>query len=216
MPAANLDGPRHRECYGNEKKHHLFKDVTEKRGGPRAGSGPKPQRYQRPQAGWLVAETLPKAEHAALDMLRRLGFHSYLPLYAVRVRNRRTRAYTIAERPLFPGYLFTHWTEGEQWWSTIRAAPGVRALIMDGERPSICPEAQIRALQAGDELRRTPTAPGAAWPPGTPCSLATGVFKGAPAVVVSAQGETARIALVMLGGLRTISLPIAHLMPRDE
>src|SRR5215472_15089443 len=126
-----------------------------------------------PTAHWAVVATHPQAERWAAANLNRIGYETYLPLYAARVRDRVLRTLTrLVHRPLFPGYLFVA-IDGP--WTPIRYAPGVRELLMDDGRPSICPRASVEALQAHDELRRTSTPPGAAWPPGTPCSLATGV-----------------------------------------
>jgi len=167
-----------------------------------------------PTALWGVVATHPQAERWAAANLNRIGYETYLPLYTARVRDRVLRTLTrLVDRPLFPSYLFVA-IDGP--WTPIRYAPGVRELLMDDGRPSICPREAVEALQAGDGLRRTPAAPGAAWPPGAPCSLATGVFKGHPAVVSEVQGENARITLMLLGELRSVYVPVECLAPRDE
>jgi len=167
--------------------------------------------------GWAVVVTHPQAERWAAANLNQAGYRTYLPLYAARRRDPVLRTLTrIVERPLFPGYVFVHHA-GHDPWIPIWHAPGVRELIVDSERkPQYARAGDISALQAGDELRRTPPASGAAWPPGTPCSLATGAFKGHPAVVAHVSGENARIAIMLLGELRSVYVPVEYLVARDE
>jgi len=181
-----------------------------------ASATPSAEASTQPQ-GWAVVVTHPQAERWACANLNQAGYRTYLPLYAARRRDPVLRTLTrIVERPLFPGYLFVHHAEHDPW-IPIWHAPGVRELIVDADRkPQYARAGDISALQAGNELRRTPTPAGAAWPPGTPCSLATGVFKGHPAVVDQVSGQNARITLMLLGALRSVYVPVECLAPRDE
>lgn len=157
-------------------------------------------------SGWAVVHTHPQAERWCAANLERVGYRVYLPLYAALVRDPvlHTRTRT-ALRPLFERYLFVH-HDSPQLWRPIREAPGVAAVLNDGLKLRYAPEAQILALQAGEDARHTLMAPGAVWAAGTPCTPVCGPFRGADAVVIAAGRKTARIALLMLGALREVSV----------
>ena len=198
--------------------HPLFKIVTERRGGPRPGSGPKPRKPLpviafRP--GWYVVTSQPKAERTAHASLHRAGYEPYLPLLTVR---RTDRSYHTSA--LFPGYLFVRLDLARPWYP-IRYAPGVYSLLSVDGIPSICPDGVILALQASEALRATPLPDNASWAPGMPCSLATGPLSGHQGVVTQigrAFGGTdmAFVALMMFGHLREVSVPLDCLKARDE
>jgi len=167
-----------------------------------------------PPLRWGVVTTHPQAEQWAAANLNRAGYPAWFPTYAARVRDPVLRTLSrIVERPLFPGYVFVT-LNGP--WTPIRYAPGVRELLMDHDHPSVCPTEAIEALQAGEDARRTPPAPGAAWAVGTPCRLASGPFQSHPAVIVEVRGENARISLLLLGALRSVYVPVECLIPREE
>ncbi len=159
---------------------------------------------------WCVVASQPKAERTAHAELHRRGFEAYLPLLTVRRPNRH---YHIG--PLFPGYLFVR-TRLDRPWNPIRLCPGVFSLLSVDGIPSICPDAVLDALRASERLRATPTPPSALWAPGTPCRLATGAFAGHDAVVTEVGHDSARVALMMFGHLRTVSVPLDCLTSRDE
>jgi transcription antitermination factor NusG len=121
----------------------------------------------------------------------------------------------IVEKPLFPGYLFVGWQQPESW-SPIKAAPGVKSLVGTNGKPGMVRQGTVEALQAGDDARRTPTPPGALWAAGDPCQPSHGPFRGLPAAVMGMDGEIATIAVMMLGQLRRIQIPVEHLSLRDE
>ena len=176
----------------------------------------QPECHGNSRAAWIVASTHPQAERWAQSNLNRVGYQTYLPLYAARVRDRVTRSMThIVERPLFPGYLFAWWNEREGW-SQIKAAPGVKSLVGTNGRPDMVRAGTVEALQAGDNARRIPLPPGALWAAGDACTPAHGPFLGLPAAVVAVEGQIATIAVMMLGALRRVQIPVEHLSRRDE
>lgn len=166
--------------------------------------------------GWAVVHTHPQAERWCAANLERVGYRVFLPLYAALVRDPvlHTRTRT-ALRPLFERYLFVH-HDNPQLWRPIREAPGVAAVLNDGLKLRYAPGASVEALQAGEASRRTPQAPGAVWAAGTPCKCLYGPFRGVDAVVIAAGRKTARIALLMLGALREVSVRCDALAARGE
>jgi transcriptional antiterminator RfaH len=194
--------------------HPLFKIVTERRGGPRPGSGPKPRKPLPVVAfrpGWYVVTAQPKAERTAHASLHRAGYKPYLPLLTVR---RPDRSYHTSA--LFPGYLFVRLDLARPWYP-IRYAPGVYGLILTDGIPSLCPEATVEALQATEAMRATPLPATASWAPGMACSVRKGyALEGLPAVITHAATETANIAVMLFGHLRNILVPLDALAPRGE
>lgn len=180
------------------------------------GSGGEPTANAQP--GWIVVHTQPNAERYATENLQQRGYACYLPMRAVRRRDPVIgSAYHIALVPLFPRYAFLWHTSSRNHWRPIRETPGVAAVLRTGNNVAYARTADITALQATEETRRVPPAPSAAWQPGSPCSLATGAFRGHPAVVLRVGcAPTATVSLVMLGALRSMIVPIAHLVPRDD
>ena len=148
---------------------------------------------------WHVAATKPRSERIALAALHHRGYNPYLPL--------------LLNRPLFPGYLFLQLGIGQPWYP-IAWCPGVYNLLQCQGKPSIVAEADIRALQAGDELRATPIPKSAQWAPGMPCSLPIG--PGLPAVVMALSRNTATIAAIMFGQLRQVEVTLNYLKPRGD
>ena len=86
---------------------------------------------------------------------------------------------------------------------------------MSGEKPYLLPDAVWSALQAGEALRRTPTTPGRLWRPGAPCQPRDGPFQGLPAVVIEVERQIAKVAIVMFGELRQVSVDVNSLVARE-
>lgn len=165
--------------------------------------------------GWIVATTHPQAEVWANHNLCRRGYRTYLPLYAARCRD--PVIHTLSRnviRPLFPGYLFVHHTHASSW-RPIYETPGVRGVLRNGPEIQWCPESVVEALQAGEDARRLPTTGESLWSPGAACTLAYGPCHGADAVLLRVMGAKARVALVMLGGLREVVVDLDCLAPRE-
>jgi transcription antitermination factor NusG len=128
------------------------------------------------------------------------------------VRDRTTPTLTRAvQRPLFTSYAFVAITGP---WVPIRYTPGVRALLMSGEFPSIVARAAVSALQAVEALAATTGSNWAA--PGAPCSLAAGAFRGHEAVITAVDGDKAQIAMLVFGELRTVVVALNAIRPRGD
>jgi len=167
---------------------------------------------------WAVVYTHPQAERWANSNLTRRGYVTYLPLAAVRVRDRVTPSmlHTV-QRPLFSRYLFIRFNHLADSWSPIRDTPGVLDLVRSGPDVHYAPEDAVSALQAGEAARRCLTAENTSWAPGTPCSLRKGyALEGLPAVVLSVHRDQATVAIMMLGHLRNVSVNLDCLKARDE
>ncbi len=159
---------------------------------------------------WCVVATLPRSERTAHAELHRRGFTAYLPLLTTRWRDR-----TWHTGPLFPSYVFVR-MRLDQPWNPVRYAPGVFSLLSVDGIPSICPDAVLDALRAGEALRATPLPATAFWAPGMACKPAVGPFRDHQAVVISVHREIATIAVMLFGHLRNVSLPLDCLKARDE
>ena len=177
----------------------------------------------RPGPRWFVIASYPQAERRALDHLQQQGYDAYLPLCTIRRRDRVIRTlFHPVDVPLFAGYLFTRFDARRDPWRPILSTLGVYALLRrpDG-MPNPVAGGAVEALRAAQELRRTPTAPGSLWRPGDACQPSNGPFQGLPAVVTeilpgNLPGNRARIAIMMFGELRTVSIDVNSLVARDE
>jgi transcription antitermination factor NusG len=113
--------------------------------------------------GWAVVHTHPQAERWAAANITRLGYRTFLPMFATLVRDPvlHTRTRT-AMRPLFPRYAFV-WLEDGTPWVPVRYAPGVSDLLMTDGKPAYAPGAAIEALEATEASRRITPTPSPVW-----------------------------------------------------
>jgi transcriptional antiterminator RfaH len=82
-------------------------------------------------------------ERLALHCLRLRGFEVYLP----RLRIKRTtlaRKTSVQTPALFPGYAFVLI---ELQWHAARWSPGIRRVVLDGDRPAKVPNSVIAELK---------------------------------------------------------------------
>lgn len=172
-------------------------------------------RVAAPGEHWGVIHSHPQAERWACDNLKRAGYETYLPMRNATVRDRTTPSLTrVVQRPLFTSYAFVAITGP---WVPIRYTPGVRALLMSGEFPSIVARAAVSALQAVEALAATHPPTDSWTAPGVPCSLSTGAFRGHEGVIVrvDARKGTADVAMLIFGELRTVSVELTSLIERS-
>jgi len=156
---------------------------------------------------WFVVASYPRAERRAHDALHLKGFTPYLPLITLR---RPDRSYLTT--PLFQGYLFVNLDPNKPWY-TIKYAPGVFCLLTVEEKPAPCPPGVVEAIQAGDELRSMPPTRESSYRPGDACSVAHGAFAGHRGAVLRVTSQRAVVALMLLGALREVTLPLDSLAP---
>jgi transcriptional antiterminator RfaH len=157
------------------------------------------------QARWAVCQTHPQSERWALANLQRQGFTAYLPLHTVLRRDPVLRTMTRqVEAPLFTSYVFV---QPGTHWAPIQHTLGVRCLLMTDGKPGHVDAGVLEALREGERLRRTtPTDPTAGWHPGAACALANGALAGHQGVVISTTPSHAVVALILLGGLRRVTV----------
>jgi transcription antitermination factor NusG len=162
---------------------------------------------------WACVRTKPKAEFWARDNLERVGFTTYLPMAAVRRRDRRTGRYSMVQAPLFSNYMFLQHEVGSSWRG-VRGCPGVLTLLLDGPRPAYVKVGAVEMLQATEEVRRDP-APAPVWARGMACTVNQGAFHGHDGVIVETRGASdAVVGLFLFGALRDVTLPLSNLQPR--
>ena len=189
------------DCLPHTRLDHAQQDT-----GQRHASAPMPS-GSRP--AWIAVASLPKAERRAHAELHRRGFEAYLPLLTVRTAKREYHT-----GPLFPGYLFAR-IDLAKPWNPVRYAPGVYCLLGIDGIPTPIAEAEIRALQAGEELRARPPPKNAPWAPGMPCRPGKGHLSDCPAVILSVSRSKATVSVLAFGHLCSMIVPLDCLKPRD-
>ena len=164
------------------------------------------------QPSWCVVRTHPRAERRAHAALHLRGFEAYLPLVTVRWRNR-----TWHTGPAFPAYLFVR-LDLTRPWHPVTACPGVYHLLRVNSRPATCSDAVVAALREALDGADALAATEPPWKVGTPCSVLLGPLASMPAVVtyIAPGDDIAQIAIMMLGQLRTVSVPLDCLRARDD
>ena len=173
-----------------------------------------PQRDHPCGSRWAVAQTHPQAERWAAANLERQGYQTYLPLIAVRRRDRATPTiWRSVNEPLFRSYLFV--IPGSHW-APIPHTRGVARLLMADNHPALIQDHAIAAIQSALQAAKALAATQPHWAPGTPCSLAQGPMRGLPAVVTHCRDDSATIACLFLGQLREITVPVDCLIQRDN
>jgi transcription elongation factor/antiterminator RfaH len=93
---------------------------------------------------WYVVGVRPGQEARAEWHLRLQGFDPYLPRQRRTVRHARRMVSKLS--PFFPGYMFLPVDLDRARWRSINGTFGVSALIMQGERPAICPPGLVETM----------------------------------------------------------------------
>lgn len=161
---------------------------------------------------WICSQTHPQAERWAAANLHRQGYQTYLPLVAVSRTDRTVP--TLRRRvivPMFRSYLFV--CLQSQHWTPIQHTRGVaRVLTCDGQPHHINPSV-LEAVRAAEALGAAQPPEITQWAPGAACSLRKGhAFEGLPAVITEIHGHAATIAMLFLGELRTLTVPLDALL----
>jgi transcriptional antiterminator RfaH len=92
---------------------------------------------------WRVVQTRSRSEKKTAAFIEAMGVKSYLPLQK-RKKQWSDRTKTV-EEPLFPGYLFAQFAEGQRY--LLLNAPGVVRIVSFGGQYASVSDAQIDALQ---------------------------------------------------------------------
>lgn len=187
---------------------------------PQRDTGPAHDQARTPSGNrWHVVYTHPQAERRATQHLTEQGYETYLPLVAVKRRDPVVRSMLHdVQEPLFSRYAFVRFDPSCDPWQPIISTLGVRNLLRRADGiPEPCRQGAVEAVRAAEALAATQPPVGSHWAPGAPCSLPRGyAFGGLPAVVLEVTDDTARICIMFLGQLRTVSVDAKCLMARDN
>lgn len=199
--------PRGTEALVDAKRSSRLQGVVELAGGD----------HHQCRSKWACVYTQPQAERWANANLTRLGYVTYLPMVSVLKRDKVVRSMQHSVLvPLFARYLFVVFDHTLESWSPIRACPGVVDLVRSGGVPDYARAGAVEALRALEGAR---CGSGAAerWPPcGAAVGVSGGVLRNCHGMVTEVAEEMAAIVVMMLGQLRTVWVPIAHLEPWVE
>lgn len=185
-------------------------------GGARPGAGRKPKAEAdpgpviRPGYQWYVVYTHPQAERVATRDLTDKGYRVYLPMQAIRRRDRvvRTMFHTV-HVPMFSRYLFVELDIETDPWAPVRYADGVRELFMSrAMRPLPVPTGFVEGLMATEGYRLHLRDPALSkLPIGTAVRVDSGSFISFPGVVASCDGVTTEVTMQIFGRPTLVTVP---------
>lgn len=99
---------------------------------------------------WYVAHVFTGREKDAAAHLRNQDFETFSPIEIRTIRH--ARRLVTREKAFFPGYLFVKFDVDLDRWRCINGTRGIKALIMQLERPVACPRGLVEKLiEAADE-----------------------------------------------------------------
>src|ERR1700674_2631562 len=91
---------------------------------------------------WYALRVKSNFEWVTASILREKGFREFLPVYKAKVRwSDRVK---LAERPLFPGYLFCRFDADQKF--PIISTPGVVHVVGIGKRPVAIDNQEMEAI----------------------------------------------------------------------
>ncbi len=153
---------------------------------------------------WYVAQTQPGKERLAREHLERQGFASFLPLIKRPLKS--ARKVTFANRPLFPGYIFTGFDVRHDRWRSINGTIGIMRLVSFGDHPSPVPEGFVEGLMArvGSEDHYPLEAE---LPDGAPVRVVGGIFDDLTGTLLSSRPQERVVVLLdLLSGPRRVQM----------
>lgn len=160
---------------------------------------------------WYVAATQPGREDVAEQNLRRQDFGIWTPRQIRVVHHARRRHEKRVA--FFPGYIFVSLDLERHRWRSVNATSGVRSLIMQGERPALCPAGLVEGLQAltdGSGLFNGV----AGIAPGDAVRVVNGPFAELVGTLTRLDGAgRARILLRIMHGDVAVTLKLGDLVP---
>jgi transcription antitermination factor NusG len=92
---------------------------------------------------WFALRVKSNFEKVSSQILEQKGYEAFLPTY--RTRNRWSDRTKVIDRPLFPGYLFCRFDQGNRL--PILVTPGVVGVVGVGKTPMPVAEREIEAIQ---------------------------------------------------------------------
>jgi transcriptional antiterminator RfaH len=142
---------------------------------------------------WIVVNTHPHKEAAAILNLQNQGYSTYCPMLRKRVRHARRTANVL--RPLFPGYLFIELTDEALSWRPILSTIGVRTIVRNGDEPSRLDAQFVSALRAREQ-DGVIVAPPSPYVAGQKIRITDGPFDGTVATIID-LAEKDRLVVLM-------------------
>ena len=144
---------------------------------------------------WAVINTQPHRERIALENLARQAFDAYCPFVRRRVKHAR-RADDVL-RPLFPSYLFVHFSPQTQRWRPIMSTFGVRMLVRFGEQLAFVPDDFIEELRS-HEIDGEIVHPARSYALGQRVHVTNGPFSGLVGTIIDMNDNDRLIVLMNL------------------
>jgi transcriptional antiterminator RfaH len=155
----------------------------------------KPCKPSSSESYWAVVAVQGNRNGIVQCQLTKDGFQTYDP--KIKIQNRRSAS-------LFPGYIMVR--VFSQWWK-IRWCPGVRKILMSGDRPAkladaIVDEIRNREVKGFVKLPKAPTLE-----KGQAVRVTHGMFAGHVAVYEGMDGsQREKVLLDLLGRVVRVSL----------
>ena len=147
---------------------------------------------------WAVAQTVTKREAYVAARIADASFEVFAPRTKIRVNS----AFRIVA--LFPGYVFVRIVDR---WRIVSKTPGVLRLIMNGEQPARCPEAEIEKIKMATmrnglvQLPKTPKP--RTFKVGQNVRVVSGSLTGFDAVYAGMSAHDRQIVLLTMFGRQT-------------
>jgi len=167
-------------------------------------------------AGWYCFKALPKKEHIAAELLRRIpGMETFCPRISYTKKTRRGKVKFV--ECLFPGYVFVQ-TELRETYRLIRATQGIRDVVAFGERVPLIPPGFIEELRQRLDDAQVRDLPEPEIRPGQTVTIAEGPFRNLQAIVSGQLDQRQRVALLLdfLGRQMEVSMPVEDLVVETE
>lgn len=153
---------------------------------------------------WYLLQAKPRQDHIAEANLSRQQYECYRPM--CRVEKKISGKLVVREESLFPGYMFVHLSEQDNW-SPIRSTLGVKCLVRFGECPVPLPDMVVMQLKSRE---RIPQNIMPMFDAGAVVQIMEGVFAGMNAVYECKNGEERVVVLLkVLQQQQRLQLPAA-------
>ncbi len=173
-------------------------------------AGPSTLNASSPQ--WFAVHTKARGEYRAAYFLATKAIDTFLPRILVH-RRCGSRKWQALE-PLFPNYLFAHFTPEPQVIDKVRWTPGVTKVLGDEEASVPVPEEAVVFLQERVSERGF-VLPGPAYAPGMKVR-----FKGGPLAYLEgiierppSRAERVRVLMELLNQSVRVEVDLAELEP---
>jgi transcriptional antiterminator RfaH len=155
---------------------------------------------------WYLVHTKLRQEKIALENLDRQGYQCYLP--TMPSEKLRQGVLTVADKPLFPRYLFIRLGQGDssRSWAPIRSTKGVSRLVSFGIEPARVDDNLIELLRTQEASVQTK--PERLFKAGERVRLTEAPFAGIEGIYQIADGERRVMVLIEILS-RTVAVHVA-------